>query len=214
MSELAELADRVRDRGMEVVGKLNFAKAERHRHNWWFRPYRDLPDDDEYFRHAWEVIGEVLEAVGPGRFFHVGMDEDFERTPEGYCAVVERLREGLARRGRRTIIWSDICVQWDTSLAEARMFAAERLPRDIIMNLWHYRQAWPEKLKSLVDLGYEVWAATGRTDTGVAAQWREAVEQHGGHGLMTTVWMPVQPEHADLWRKVIVESAKGFGIRS
>ncbi|MFO7900770.1 MAG: hypothetical protein R6V58_17135 [Planctomycetota bacterium] len=213
MQELADLAGRARDRGLEVIGKLNWSKSERHRHNWWFRPYRDLPDDDEYFDHAWQVIDEVCAACGPGEFFHIGVDEDTTRDADAYCAVIERLRAGLAERGRRTVAWSDLCVRWSEDLASKAQAAAERLPRDIVLTIWHYSQADPDRLKTLVDLGYEVWCATGRKDTGVARQWREAVEDTGGHGLVTTVWDPTQPEFADNWRRVITESADGFGIR-
>jgi len=214
MQELADLSDLARGRGLEVIGKLNFAKSDRHRNNWWFRPHRDRPDDDAYFDHAWQVIDEVREACGKGRYFHVGMDEDTARDVAPYCAVIERLHEGLADRDCRTVVWSDLCVQWSDDLAAKAEAAAKHLPRDVVVNIWHYRQAFPERLKMLVDLGYEVWCATGRLDTSVAARWREAVERQGGRGLITTVWMPVQPDHADDWRRVITESAKGFGIRS
>jgi len=211
MRELADLAERARGHGLEVVGKLNFAKSERDRHNWWFRPYRDLPDDDAYFQHAWQVIDEVLEAVGPGRYFHIGMDEDRIRPAENYCAAIERLHVGLTERGRRVLMWSDACHQWDEQRDAALAAAWERLPRDIVLIPWAYRQAMPDVLRMHVEQGFEVWAGSAR-DIEVARAWADAVRVEGGAGLIATCWQPTQPEQADTWRRVITESAKAYGI--
>ena len=236
MQELAELAGRARKQGLEVIPKLNFAKSERYWHNWWFRPYRELPDDDEYFEHAWKLIDELLQAVGPTRRFHVGMDEDTLRDADAYCEVIEKLHAGLAQRGCQTVIWSDSCYDWGEPRNSILETAFQRLPRDIILALWNYRSArlvhpfdmlrtGPELVERFVEMGYPVWGASCevdfakypemvvRHDESVARAWAEAVRAKAGSGMLATLWFPVQPEHRSDWRDVILSSARAFGLR-
>ena len=213
MQELAELASRARDRGLEVIGKLNFSKSDRYRHNWWFRPYRELPDDDEYFQHAWQVIDEVLEAVEPSSRFHIGMDEDSLRDAEGYCQVIEKLHVGLAKRSKQTIIWSDSCHDWGETRNHILEAAWERLPRDITLMLWNYRGANPELVRRFVDMGYPVWGASGK-DEPVARAWADAIRENGGSGQVATLWFPTQAEQREDWRQLISTSARAFKLRA
>lgn len=212
MQELADLAARARGQGLEVIGKLNFSKADRYRHNWWFRPYRELPDDDEYFRHAWQVIDEVLEAVKPSSRFHIGMDEDTVRDADGYCKVIEKLHAGLGERGYKTIIWSDACHDWGEPRNSVLEAAWERLPRDITLMLWAYRAAKPELVKKFADMSYPVWGASAKEEA-VARAWADAIRENDGSGLVATLWLPTQPEYRQDWRALILTSARAFGLR-
>lgn len=98
-SSLKKLLNYARKRRIELVPKLNFSQSIYHRHNYWFRPYNHLFDNDEYWEIAFELIDELIEVFRPERFFHIGMDEDDKRTHAQYIKAILALRQGLKRRG-------------------------------------------------------------------------------------------------------------------
>jgi hypothetical protein len=102
------------------------------------------PSQPELFEFFDKYIGELAE-VFPSRFFHAGLDEDWDI---GYCNLCRARAEGeegqsgifskllqdthsiLSKYGKRMIIWDDMFEFYPEALKEA--------PRDIVMCCWHY----------------------------------------------------------------------------
>ncbi len=197
MSTLEKLVASARQAGMEVVPKLNFSKSKepRHDHNYWFRPYNELPDDDAYCAKAFQLIDEIVEVMKPERYFFIGMDEDFLRTPAEYASVVNALHEGISKRGLRTAMWND------TPHLSAGMFgcvektlaAEDEAPKDIVHVLWDYtplKARAAERVRDMRSKGFEVWIAPGgRADQ--VEQWKQLALQTGCAGMVMTAWRPV-----------------------
>jgi len=99
VSSLRTLLDCARKMGLEVVPKLNFSHGKYHRHNYWFKPYDKLFDNEQYWEIAFELINELIKIFRPKRFFHIGMDEDDDRTHVQYVNAILTLRQGLKKGG-------------------------------------------------------------------------------------------------------------------
>jgi len=193
MSALKRLAARARKHGIEVVPKLNFAQSALHQHNHWFRPHHWLFDSEEYWRLAFELIDELIEACGPERFFHVGMDEDHDRSHAQYTQAIVTLRDGLAERGLRAAMWKDEQTYAAADVHKEKSRAAERrIARDVVQVVWQYRTVLTDVVRRLTRKGFEVWGAPGAQPDQVAA-WRDAILRCGGTGLLLTQWIPCRP---------------------
>ncbi len=187
MSALAALVARAAERGIKVVPKLNFSKSLIHRHNHWFRPYNQLPDNDEYWRKAYEIIDELIAVCRPEEYFHIGMDEDHIRDNAQYIKVIKELQRGLKQRGLRPVIWNDS--SHGTEHGRQSLVAEKVIPRSVVQVVWDYRNVKPYVVKRLIKQGFEVWAAPGR-DPGQVKRWRETVLRHGARGMLMTMWIP------------------------
>lgn len=199
MEALRGVLDAARAAGLELVPKLNFSQSHFHRHNDWFRPHNELRDSDEYWRLAFELIDELVEEFRPPRFFHVGMDEDHDRSHAQYTRAVERLRDGLAERGLRPVIWNDTAhfgSAYCDVFAEKCLAVEGRIPKDVVEVLWRYDGTSTEALGRLVDEGFTVWGAPGATEEQVRA-WRKDVLDLGADGLLLTRWIPVTADTRD-----------------
>ena len=104
MKQLETLCKHARSLGLEIIPKLNFSRSAINRHNdWMLAPKENWYvhfDDDYYWKTGFEAIDEVIAACRPKRFFHVGMDEDHDRSYTQYVDAILRLRAGLKKRGR------------------------------------------------------------------------------------------------------------------
>lgn len=195
MSALEKLAAAAGERGIDVVPKLNFAKSGRNLHDQWMRPYSDqrswLRGLDEYWKVAGDLIAELVEVCRPGRFFHIGMDEDHYRSLEQYVEAVKTLRRVIKKHRLRAVIWNDSCHFEKTAIAQVhadKCRAAEALlPRDVVQVLWDYGRAHPAVVKRIAKEGFEVWAAPGRSAEQVE-KWKGALAAGGGKGLLMTNW--------------------------
>lgn len=218
MRRYAEIARQARGLGMEVVPKLNFAKSPPGRwrltdHNGWFRPYDGLRDDEEYFRRAFGLIDELI-AVDRPTYFHIGMDEDFERPLAEYVRCIKILRKGLKARGIATMRWVDLEMRWQPRRDRIKhVNAIELLPKDIVNVVWGYVEhgpfAWVGKLRKE---GYKVMGGSGGNGPeGIEAErflaaralTREVVT-HRATGMLATTWLPLRRR----WEKTIVEIAR------
>jgi hypothetical protein len=193
MRSLKRLVAAAGRNGIEVVPKLNFARSHYHQHNQWFRPHERHFDDQTYWTTAFEVVDELIEVCGPRRFFHIGMDEDHNRSYTQYAAAVCRLRAGLRKRRLRAVMWKDShawpAVQCHTEKARA---CERSIPRDVVQVPWDYRKVQPGEVRRLVRKGFEVWGAPG-PDAEQVRLWRDALLRHGGAGILLTRWIPCRP---------------------
>jgi hypothetical protein len=193
MSHLRQLVRRAQKRGIEIVPKLNFAQSALHEHNHWFRPYHRLFDNDEYWRRAFRLIDELTAVCAPPRFFHIGMDEDHDRSHAQYAAAIRTLRDGLRERALRAVMWKDAQLYAAAQVhAEKSRAGEDKIPKDVVQVVWHYGTVLTDVVRRLRQKGFEVWGAPGREPEKVRA-WREAILRYGGTGLLLTHWIPCRP---------------------
>jgi hypothetical protein len=195
MSALKELAAHAHERGLEVVPKLNFSKSEINCHDWWIREdgevWHQKFDDEPYWRYGFDCIDEIIAACKPRRFFHIGMDEDHERSYTQYVAAIKTLRAGLKRRKLRTICWSDLALTYATGeiYIEKCRAAEEQTSKDIVRLLWDYSNIPTRIMKKTIALGFEQWAAPGHQRLDKTLAFRKALLACGGTGLVMTHWV-------------------------
>lgn len=195
MGTLKSLVERARKAGLEIVPKLNFAQSTSQYHNEWFRPHNQGFDSDEYWKLAFELIDELVAECRPERFFHVGMDEDMDRSHRQYAAAVRTLAEGVEARGLRPVMWKDnpvICPGIWEAAGEKSRAAEKTTPRSVVQVPWGYREAHPDLVRHLRRKGFEVWGAAGSKPE-LVREWREALLKYGATGILLTAWRPCRP---------------------
>jgi hypothetical protein len=201
MSALTELADHAHQRGLEVVPKLNFSKSEINRHDWWIREpgevWHKKWDDEAYWSYGLDCIDEIIQACRPQRFFHIGMDEDHERSYTQYVAAIKTLRSALKARKLRTICWSDLALTYPTGeIYQEKCRAAEaQTPKDIVRLLWDYSHIPTKVMRKTIALGFEQWAAPGHQRLEQTMAFRKSLIACGGTGLVMTHWKNCDQAH-------------------
>lgn len=195
---LRRLCERAAQYSIETAIKLNFSQSPVHQHNHWFRPHNDLFDTPEYWKLAFEIIDELLETVKPPRFFHVGMDEDHDRSYLQYVEAIKTLHDGLFARKRRTLIWNDSACHWPRAAIhrEKSLEAELHVPKDVIHVLWDYGGGDPTSLTRIRERGFDLWGAPGGKPD-LVARMRDALLKVGGMGILITHWMPCVPSHRE-----------------
>ncbi len=217
LSELETVARAAKERGIDVVPKLNFAKSGRNLHDQWMRPYADLRswlrDEETYCKVAGELIAELVGACKPDRFFHIGMDEDHYRSVEQYVDAIKTLRRMLKEHRLRAVVWNDSCHFKKTSIAQVHAdkcrAAEELLPRDIVHVLWDYGQVHPKIVRRIAGEGFDVWAAPGRTAEQVR-KWRGTITTGGGKGLLMTSWTKCDKANRDALLNMVRTLGPGY----
>ena len=213
MDQLRTLASAARKQGLEVVPKLNFARSQLHHHNDWMlgpeEQWYEHFDDDAYWKKAFQLVDELIAACRPKRFFHVGMDEDHDRSLVQYARAIEALRTGLRKRKLRTLIWNDTGIEYASGLvhAERSLVAEEAIPRDIVQVLWRYQGVPAASIKRLRREGFELWGAPGWRQRKETIRFRDAVLAAGGKGLLMTMWIPCRPAN----RRKMLEAIRQMG---
>lgn len=196
---LTTLCERAAKHGIEASIKLNFSQSAQHQHNHWFRPHNALFDSPEYWKLAFEVIDELLAIVKPPRFFHIGMDEDHDRSYSQYVGAIKTLHAGLSERKLRTLIWNDSACWWrQAEIHKDKSLAAEKeISRDVIQILWDYED-WSGDIgmRRIREAGFELWGAPGSKPE-LVAKMRNHLLTVGGKGILLTKWIPCIPSRQD-----------------
>ena len=126
------------------------------------------------------------------------MDEDHNRSLKQYVEIIKRLRTIPKKHRLRTMIWNDSCHCYKNPDAEvyARKSrdAEKLLPKDIVPVIWDYRYAYPSIVKRISAAGFKPWAAPGRT-VPLVRNWKKALLQSGGEGLLLTCWKKCTKEN-------------------
>ncbi|MFB3883020.1 MAG: hypothetical protein ACE149_17270 [Armatimonadota bacterium] len=212
MKQVSTLAEAARANGLEVVPKLNFSRSGYHHHNDWLlgpgEEWYHHFDDEVYWKKAWEVIDELIAVCKPKRFFHVGMDEDHDRSYTQYAAAIKTLHDGLKKRKLRTLIWNDTGIEYDTGMihAEKSLTAEKTIPKDIVQVLWRYDAVPTRSIRRIREEGFELWGAPGRGQERVRP-FRDAVVKAGGKGLLMTLWIPCRKSN----RRMMVDMIHAVG---
>ena len=212
MKRLQTLAAAAAKRGLEVAPKLNFSRSGYHHHNTWLlgpgEEWYHHFDDAAYWKKAWEVIDKLIAVCKPKRFFHVGMDEDHDRSYTQYAAAIKTLHDGLKKRKLRTLIWNDTGIEYDTGLihTEKSLTAEKVIPKDVVEVLWRYDAVPTESIRRIRKEGFELWGAPGRGPSKVAP-FRDAVVRAGGTGMLMTMWIPCRKPN----RRTILDAIHASG---
>ncbi len=203
MARLESLSSAARERGLDVVPKLNFSRSQYHHHNDWMlapdEPWHKHFDDDAYWKKAFELVDELIAVCQPQQFFHVGMDEDHDRAYTQYIEAIKALYNGLKQRNLRTIIWNDTAIEYPPGLihAEKSLAAEKAIPKDIVQVLWDYHSVPAAAARRICEEGFELWGAPGAHDRSQAAGFRDVVLSSGGKGLFMTTWSPCVESNRD-----------------
>jgi len=216
MEQLEALAAHARSRGLEVIPKLNFSRSPINFHNDWMRAPGEQWfthfDDDCYWTTAFEVIDEVIAACRPARYFHVGMDEDHERSYSQYVKALKVLRAGLRKRGLTMVAWSDSALDYPSGniYREKSETAEDLLPRDTVRLLWEYRRVPAAEVHRIRRLGHELWGAPGARDREQVLGFKRALLRAGGTGMVMTRWVKCNAENRDMLLELIRAMGPGY----
>jgi hypothetical protein len=195
MKQLEALCRHARKQGLEIVPKLNFSKSAINCHDHWKRApgeeWHTHFDDPYYWKVGFDAIDEVIDACKPARFFHVGMDEDHERSYTQYLQALLCLRTGLKKRKLRMVSWSDSGLDYASGdIYREKSLAAERkLPSDCVRLMWNYWAIPAPIMRGIRKNGLELWGAPGWNDAKQVEAFRDALLAAGGTGLVMTRWI-------------------------
>jgi len=215
MSALERLSRAARSAGLDVIPKLNFARSQWHHHNDWMlapgEKWHEHFDDDAYWAKASDLIGELVAACGPKRYFHVGIDEDHDRAYSQFTDAIKSLRTILRAHKLRTVIWNDsasaITYRGGLIHVEKSLAAEKSVPKDVVHVLWQYSRAPVSDIKRIVGAGLPLWGAPGRLDPAATIAFRDAVVRAGGKGLLMSTWMPLRAGN----RKTLLSDIRAMG---
>jgi hypothetical protein len=213
MKNLETLAAAASQHGLDVAPKLNFARSEINTHNHWMRApgesWHHHFDDATYWRMAFEVADELIAACRPRRFFHIGMDEDHDRSYRQYIEAIKTLHAGLKKRKLRTLVWNDSGIAYASGQihAEKSLAAEQAVPKAITQIIWRYDAVPKAAIARVGRLGFELWGAPGWRRPAQATAFRDAVLRAGGKGLLMTTWMPCRASN----RRALLESIRAMG---
>lgn len=198
MRILSELADAAHARGIETMPVLGFAQSDYYHGNDWFRPHNEQSDTPHYWKAAFELIDELIEAARPRRFFNIGMDEDHWRTRTQYVDAVATLRAGLTERGLRAVMWNMSAQHLRNAraplgvVAEKALDAEPDLPRDVVQVFvdWSCNPILDVGgIQRIVRAGFEIWGNPG-PQLDQNRMLVEALQENGGSGMLFTRWIP------------------------
>jgi len=214
MKRLATLASAARGRGLEVAPKLNFSRScgVHHHNDWMLAPgegWHHHFDDQPYWQKAFEVIDELIGVCRPRRFFHVGMDEDHDRSYRQYIEAIRTLHAGLRKRKLRTVIWNDTGIAYASGMihAEKSLAAEKAIPRGVVQVLWRYDAVPAAAVKRLGKQGFQLWGAPGWRNPAQATAFRDSILEAGGKGLLMTTWMACRKTN----RRALLEGIRLMG---
>ena len=168
---------------------------------------------------AWKlvktILDEMLDAFS-GEYIHLGFDEthffgkhpkSLSKTPaQWYAEWIARTVEYVGRRGRRAHIWGDKFLLkedfpeisncnggWPGNIREA----INHVPKDVVIQDWHYESSGDASIRFFRDKGFETWAAGSiRTPAHFMApvefqtmpQFYANAVRAGARGVMVTSW--------------------------
>jgi hypothetical protein len=214
MTQLRQLSAHARTRGLEIIPKLNFSRSAINCHNHWIRApgeeWHTHFDDEYYWNTAFETIDELIEVCKPARFFHVGMDEDHDRSYSQYVAALVTLQTGLTKRGLRTVAWSDSALDYVSGdiYREKSLVAEERIPRTGVRVVWNYWAVPAAVFRQVHDQGHELWGAPGHASEEHVLEFKQALLKAGGTGMLMAQWLvPCRTSN----RQTLLANIRRFG---
>ena len=176
-----------------------------------------------------EIVEEMHDAFGSPPLFHLGGDEAEApscpvcRAAPSWGALagahLRSLRDRLAARGARAMVWHDMLLarddpRWRGFVANGRGAEADALlaalPRDVVVCDWHYGPPGPAypTLESFRALGFDVVSCAWNDPAGLAAQAR-AARKRGLFGFLQATWHDVSG--AEAFRRIELGARAAWG---
>ena len=165
----------------------------------------------EVFRVQCELLAEMHEAFGNPPYFHIGCDEADQPTcprcratdwPVTVGEHIRKVREFLAKRGARALMWHDMLVSKDEpAFADLPRYPVNgaskevcgkllaRIPEDVVVCDWYYgpeRETFPT-WKRFAETGHAVVPCSWDDVFGTVSMGR-AAEKAKVFGFMATTW--------------------------
>jgi len=162
--------NRLRGMGFEVIPKLNFSTA----HDAWLGPYERMISTAKYYEVCADLIRDAMEACGPVRNFHLGLDEENRPIFHSSSSILV-IRQGdlwwhdvnwfvreVEKHGARAWMWSDYVP--NHTKEQFRDEFCRKMPKTVVLNPWQNSAAkgMLEKDKAvqsfiqLAEAGYDV----------------------------------------------------------
>jgi len=190
-----------------------------------------------YQKYVYPLIDEIVELISP-KAFHIGHDEvaghneynkkkwldegDDILPAEMFYQDVIRLHEYFAKRGIETWMWGDMLIspeefpgmksnQLHGRKAGYGKSLRTRLPKDVVINDWHYEddQAEFPSLSAFKDEGFRVLGSSWK-DSRTIRNFSRYAARHGADGMIATTWFHVQRREWDVVKRIIRESGEAF----
>jgi len=213
MEQLRQLCEHARARGLAIIPKINFSRSEINCHNHWMR----APDekwfthfeDEYYWKTAFEVIDELREVCQPTQFFHVGMDEDHDRSYTQFVTATKTLQSGLEQRNLRMVCWSDSGLDYASGdiYREKSLQAESQISPTSVRMVWNYWATPAAVFQKIQQQGHELWGAPGWKTEEQLLAFKAALLQAGGTGMVMTRWIACRKRN----RKELLSLIKRFG---
>ena len=137
---------RLRDKGIELIPKLNFSAT----HHLWLGEYRRMLGLPKYYEVCRDLITEVSQLFDHPRFIHLAMDEEGDpqffkkmdlvayRQGELLWHDLRFLCDCVSDTGSKPWIWADIPFLYPEE------FKKRFKPGSIVLSPWNYRGLKPE----------------------------------------------------------------------
>ena len=134
---------KLRDLGLEPIPKMNFSTW----HDAWLGKYQKMVSSNTYYTVCSDLIAEVCEIFDKPRFFHLGMDEEYEtglgemekhykyqftRKPNMYWHDLYFFLGEVEKAGSRPWTFFD---ERNPGGAEA---IYRKFPKSVLLSAWHY----------------------------------------------------------------------------
>jgi len=172
-------------------------------------PYAYNPTNPDTYKFIFSIFEEALEFFQP-QIFHIGHDEvtltgrfPYRSRHTGKSATdlvmqdIDKLNRWFKERGVQVMLWGDMFLAdgeapsstYAPNKEEARK-RRQRLPKDVWVADWHYRDVEPEQFISLPlfrDLGHPVVGCTWYRPGNIANQ-SIAARNFGAEGMLHTTW--------------------------
>ncbi|MBQ9369062.1 MAG: family 20 glycosylhydrolase [Victivallales bacterium] len=189
--EIAELED-----SAEEVIDQRFADANKGK----FFAHCYCPSNEKSYEIILDLMDEIIEVARPTEYVHIGHDEVYQL---GVCPVcktkdpadlyyndVMRLYNHLAKKGLKTMLWSDM-VQPASSYKSVP--ALQRLPKDIIMMdfIWYFHLG-KDIENHLTDNGFQV--IIGNLYSSHYPRFEKRVQNPGIIGGQISMWKRMEEQ--------------------
>ena len=160
-----------------------------------FYPSSMCPLHPEHYQVIFGIIDEVLEAVKPTRFIHMGHDEIWNMGKCSKCSVVPkadlfaeevtRLNDYVKSKNLKMMIWSDMLQPREHGVPNA----INKIPKDIIMLdfIWYFYLDQDPELK-LLNHGFRVMM--GNMYSSHYPRFEKRAHRKGILGAEVSNWVP------------------------
>lgn len=195
------------------------------------------PRIEEVYEVVFRLIDELISIMQPTAI-HIGHDEMAGFRPYSakkylrpgetmlpadlFLKDVLLIHDYLKSRNVETWMWGDmlISVEEFPSMPKNKLHGSkpgygkalrDKLPRDIVICDWHYKQAEPgyPSLATMRAEGFRVIGTTFR-DEDTIRKFSKYASQHGANGMMATTWFLVNRKEWDAVDRIIVFSGETF----